>query len=161
MRGLVEGRARGAGAALPLALRVWRRLGFHIALRDLDLWKASANSFARKTLQPVIGKGISRRGKMDTALVLVERPALPVEFAEELQLASDFARASKAKATQDAYASDFRIFEAWCRQRGLSALPATAATVCAVSAAPSRSGQARVHSRPPAGEHQILPWHRR
>jgi site-specific recombinase XerD len=64
------------------------------------------------------------------ALMVVERPALPVEFTEALELAADFAKASKAKATQEAYASDFRIFEAWCRAHGLSALPASAAAVC-------------------------------
>jgi hypothetical protein len=46
-----------------------------------------------------------------TALVVVEQPTLPVEFTEELQLASNFARASKAEATRAAYSSDFRIFE--------------------------------------------------
>jgi hypothetical protein len=35
-----------------------------------------------------------------TALVVVEQPTLPVEFTEELQLASNFARASKAEATR-------------------------------------------------------------
>jgi hypothetical protein len=48
---------------------------------------------------------------MDTALSIIERPMLPVAFEEELQLASDFAKASKAKATQEAYSSDFRIFD--------------------------------------------------
>jgi site-specific recombinase XerD len=76
-----------------------------------------------------------------TALAVVEQPALPVAFEAELELASDFARASKANATQDAYASDFRIFEAWCRQRGLSALLATAATVAAFLAAQTAIGK--------------------
>jgi site-specific recombinase XerD len=66
-----------------------------------------------------------------TALTVVEQPALPAELAATLELAADFAKASKAKATQEAYGSDFRIFEAWCRARGLSALPATAASLCA------------------------------
>jgi site-specific recombinase XerD len=62
---------------------------------------------------------------------VVEQPALPAELTATLELAADFARASKAKATQDAYGSDFRIFESWCRPRGLSALPATAESLCA------------------------------
>jgi site-specific recombinase XerD len=66
-----------------------------------------------------------------TALTVVEQPALPAELAATLELAADFARASKARATQDAYESDFRIFESWCRSRGLSALPATAESLCA------------------------------
>jgi Phage integrase, N-terminal SAM-like domain len=65
------------------------------------------------------------------ALTVIEQPALPVELTATLELAADFAKASKAKATQEAYGSDFRIFEAWCRARGLSALPATAASLCA------------------------------
>src|SRR5215471_5449524 len=66
-----------------------------------------------------------------TALTIIEQPALPVELTATLELAADFAKASKAKATQDAYASDWRIFESWCRPRGLSALPATAESLCA------------------------------
>ena len=53
------------------------------------------------------------------------RPALPVELTATLELAADFAKASKAPATQAAYASDFAIFEAWCTARGLCALPAS------------------------------------
>src|SRR2546421_3968376 len=64
------------------------------------------------------------------ALVTIERPALRVELTATLELAADFAKASKAPATQTAYASDFRIFEAWCTARGLCALPATAAALC-------------------------------
>src|SRR5215471_15007002 len=66
-----------------------------------------------------------------TALTVVEQPALPSELTATLELAADFARASKAKATQEAYGSDFRFFESWCRSRGLSALPATAESLCA------------------------------
>jgi site-specific recombinase XerD len=66
-----------------------------------------------------------------TALTVVGQPALPAELAATLELAADFARASKARATQDAYESDFRIFESWCRSRALSALPATAESLCA------------------------------
>jgi hypothetical protein len=59
-----------------------------------------------------------------TDIAIIEQPALPAELTTTLELAADFARASKAKATQEAYGSDFRIFESWCRSRGLSALPA-------------------------------------
>jgi hypothetical protein len=65
------------------------------------------------------------------AVTVISQPALPVALTEALELAADFARASKAKATQAAYASDFRIFEAWCAARGLIALPPSAATLCA------------------------------
>jgi site-specific recombinase XerD len=66
-----------------------------------------------------------------TDIAIIEQPALPSELTTTLELAADFARASKAKATQEAYGSDFRIFESWCRSRGLSALPATAESLCA------------------------------
>jgi site-specific recombinase XerD len=65
------------------------------------------------------------------ALTVIEQPALAVELTATLELAAGFARASKAKATQEAYGSDFRIFEGWCRARGLSALPASAESLCA------------------------------
>ena len=40
------------------------------------------------------------------ALVTIERPALPAELIAPLKLAADFAKASKAPATQAAYGSD-------------------------------------------------------
>jgi hypothetical protein len=56
------------------------------------------------------------------ALAVIAEPALPVVFEAELELASDFAKASKSAATLKAYRTDFSIFEAWCRGRGLNAL---------------------------------------
>jgi integrase len=76
-----------------------------------------------------------------TALTVVEQPALPAELAATLELAADFAKASKAKATQAAYESDFRIFESWCRPRGLRALPATADSLCAFLADETAAGR--------------------
>jgi site-specific recombinase XerD len=67
---------------------------------------------------------------MDTALIVIEQPALPAELLEPLRLANDFAKASKAPATQAAYRSDFAIFESWCQARGISALPASAESLC-------------------------------
>src|SRR3984893_4564939 len=75
------------------------------------------------------------------APTVITDPCLPVVFAAELELASDFANASKAKSTQAAYSSDFRIFDAWCRERGLTALPAMPATVCAFLAAQAGLGK--------------------
>jgi len=65
----------------------------------------------------------------------------PAELTATLELAADFAKASKSQATQAAYASDFRIFESWCRARGLSALPATAAAVCGFQADEASAGR--------------------
>jgi site-specific recombinase XerD len=74
-------------------------------------------------------------------LTVVEQPALPAELTATLELAADFAKASKAKATQDAYESDFQIFESWCRPRGLSALPASAAALCGFLADEAAAGK--------------------
>jgi site-specific recombinase XerD len=75
------------------------------------------------------------------ALTVIEQPALPAELTATLELAADFAKASKAKATQAAYGSDFRIFEGWCRTRGLSPLPASAAALCGFLADEASAGK--------------------
>jgi site-specific recombinase XerD len=76
------------------------------------------------------------------ALVTIKPAAsLPVVFTEELKLAHDFAKASKAPATLAAYEGDFRIFDSWCRARGLTALPASPAAVCAFLAAQAGVGK--------------------
>jgi site-specific recombinase XerD len=75
------------------------------------------------------------------ALISVAVTALPATVEAELALASDFAKASKSKATQKAYGSDFRIFDAWCRERGLDSLPAAAASVGAFLAAQASLGK--------------------
>jgi hypothetical protein len=51
-------------------------------------------------------KGSQGENVMENALIVPEQPALPAELTATLDLAADFA--SKAKATQEAYASDFR-----------------------------------------------------
>jgi site-specific recombinase XerD len=66
-----------------------------------------------------------------TDIAIIEQAPLPAELTATLELAADFAKASKAKATQGAYGSDWRIFEAWCQARGLNALPASAESLCA------------------------------
>jgi site-specific recombinase XerD len=78
---------------------------------------------------------------MDTALAVLEPPQLPAGLIAPLKLAADFAKASKAPATQTAYGSDFRIFEAWCAARGISALPATAAALCGFLADEAAAGR--------------------
>jgi len=76
-----------------------------------------------------------------TDLAIIEQPALPVELTATLELAADFAKNSKAKATQAAYASDFRIFEVWCARCQLDALPATAESLCAFLADEAAAGR--------------------
>src|ERR1700726_799258 len=75
------------------------------------------------------------------ALAVIAEPALPVVFEAELELASDFAKASKSAATLKAYGTDFSIFEAWCRGRGLNALLARCKAVVAFFAAQAGAGK--------------------
>src|SRR5260221_7403039 len=65
------------------------------------------------------------------ALVVVKPSPVPAVFTEALQLANDFAKASKAAATQRAYSSDMAIFVEWCRGRALTSLPASGKVVSA------------------------------
>lgn len=52
-----------------------------------------------------------------------------------LAQAGDYARAARAQATQNAYRTDWRHFEDWCRTNGLDPLPAAPQTVGAYLAA--------------------------
>jgi site-specific recombinase XerD len=67
---------------------------------------------------------------VENALVIVDQAGPLVELAATLELAADFARASKAKTTLAAYGSDWRVFERWCQERGLVALAASPEVVC-------------------------------
>ena len=48
---------------------------------------------------------------MENALVMVDQAGPLAELAATLELAADFARASKARTTLAAYGSDWRMFE--------------------------------------------------
>jgi hypothetical protein len=65
------------------------------------------------------------------ALVAITQPALPVSLTATLELAADFAKASKSPNTIAAYQSDWRIFTAWCSSRALECLPAAPTTIAA------------------------------
>src|SRR5262249_62294492 len=67
-----------------------------------------------------------------TLVPLADAAVPAVELAADLDRAVDLARQEKAPATRRAYGSDFRIFEAWCAGRGITALPATPETVAAL-----------------------------
>lgn len=72
---------------------------------------------------------------------LLRQPALPavdinLEFADALALAKQ----EKAESTRRAYASDFRIFQMYCAERGASALPAVPETVAAFLARENSNG---------------------
>jgi site-specific recombinase XerD len=55
--------------------------------------------------------------------------ALPVTLQAALETAAHLASNEKAASTRKAYASDWRIFSAWCADQGLVALPADPAAV--------------------------------
>jgi hypothetical protein len=86
------------------------------------------------------------------SLTTFDAPALP---AVDLEIAKDFAVASKAAATRRAYRKDFARFTAWCAERSLSAIPAAPETVAAFLAAEAARGikpirrPAARRSRPP------------
>ena len=65
---------------------------------------------------------------------------IPAQLRTEAEAAATFAREQHAAATRKAYASDFQLFERWCEERGLSPLPALAATVATFIAAQAREG---------------------
>ena len=53
----------------------------------------------------------------------------PAELERLTSQAREYIRAAKSHATLRAYRADWRHFEDWCRQKGLSALPASPDTV--------------------------------
>src|SRR5258708_24683669 len=66
------------------------------------------------------------------ALTIIAEPVtyLPAIPAPEIEVAYQYALNEKAPGTRAGYAADFRLFEGWCRVRGVSALPASPETVC-------------------------------
>jgi len=60
---------------------------------------------------------------------LINRSHLSTDLEDLIQKANDLIHAAKAPSTRKAYQSDFRIFECWCVDYGLSALPATQQTI--------------------------------
>lgn len=63
------------------------------------------------------------------ALTVIAQPALPVELAECLERAADYARKSKAESTLAAYATDVGIYAKWAERHGLPPMPITPAKV--------------------------------
>jgi site-specific recombinase XerC len=68
---------------------------------------------------------------MSAAFPISGLPSAPAPPTADIEKAAALARQEKAKATQRAYGSDFEIFRAWCAGRGVSALPASGASVAA------------------------------
>ena len=68
---------------------------------------------------------------MSAIVPIPSEAALPAALAPDLTRAAELAREEKAASTRRAYRSDFRIFQTWCGDRGVSSLPAAAETVAA------------------------------
>jgi site-specific recombinase XerD len=76
---------------------------------------------------------------MSSDLTIIEScENLPIALGSDLKAAVDLAQAEKAASTRKAYATDFRLFRAWCAAKGVSALPAAAETVAAYLAAEAK-----------------------
>lgn len=55
----------------------------------------------------------------------------PIQVSEDLEAAKRFAEAARSPSTQTAYQGEWRRFDAYCRSRGIEALPADPAIVAA------------------------------
>src|SRR5829696_676539 len=66
--------------------------------------------------------------------------SLPISLVPELTRAAELAREEKSPATRRAYRSDLRMFEAWCRARGVGSLPAMPESVAAFLAHDTEPG---------------------
>lgn len=67
-------------------------------------------------------------------------PVLPGILVAEIESAAAYAKASRATSTQRVYASDWRIFLAWCEARSIEALPADPRAVATFLAAEADKG---------------------
>jgi hypothetical protein len=102
----------------------YHRLTFH---RNCVIINKSESKAHRKRYLPFAHRNVG----MNALVPMPSGSSLPVELAPDLTRAAEWAREEKAAATRRAYRSDFRIFEAWCRGRGVSALPASPEAVAA------------------------------
>lgn len=70
-----------------------------------------------------------------TDLVVTAEPVAPLAgFEEVVRKARTFASSAKAPSTRKAYQRDWAAFEAWCRDAGVTSLPASPATVATYAA---------------------------
>src|SRR5579871_1493578 len=79
---------------------------------------------------------------MTTSLptVTVATGMLPTKLADATERAGGFARAEKAPNTRKAYRTDFALFQTWCVEHGVMALPGMPETVAAFIAAEAERG---------------------
>jgi site-specific recombinase XerD len=74
------------------------------------------------------------------SLVIAGGDPLPTMLGPEFEEAAGYARAEKAAATRRAYSSDFLIFQSWCQERRVLALPAVPEAVAAFLATEAQRG---------------------
>jgi site-specific recombinase XerD len=77
---------------------------------------------------------------MSTSLVS-DGSNLPATLGADFAAAVDLAKAEKAPSTRKAYGTDFRLFKVYCEAKGVSALPASPATVAAYIAAEAQAAK--------------------
>jgi site-specific recombinase XerD len=101
-------------------------------LDQLDLWSQASTEREGTTAQPAHTSMPAReRARSSTARVVALDPELVPDVPHDAELlrlrarVRDFVRQAKADATHKAYASDWKLFDAWCAQHGEQALPAS------------------------------------
>jgi len=74
------------------------------------------------------------------ALTIIAPPVanLPAIPTVEIETAYQYALNEKAPGTRAGYANDFRLFEGWCRARGVPSLPASPENGRRLSRGPGR-----------------------
>ncbi|MGB3545193.1 site-specific integrase, partial [Rubrivirga sp.] len=83
-------------------------------------------------------------------VVLRHDGALPAALEADAASAKRFAEAARSDATLKAYRSDWTDFQAWCRSRGASSMPATPETVSLYIASRAQAGPEGDDGRPTA-----------
>lgn len=75
-----------------------------------------------------------------STIPVVAGASLPAALGHDFAAAVDLAKAEKAASTRKAYATDFRLFVAWCETKSTPSLPAAPEAVAAFLAAESSFG---------------------
>jgi site-specific recombinase XerC len=76
-----------------------------------------------------------------SVVIVTEAPVpLPASLGAGVEAAFAFAQQKRAASTRDGYEADFRLFEAWCADNGLAAMPAEPSTVATYVAIEAQRG---------------------
>jgi hypothetical protein len=86
-------------------------------------------------------------------LAILPPVALPACLADaEIRAAMSYAENEKSEGTRRAYRSDWKLFTAWCSERGLESLPASAATVARFVVTSDRRPEGQHHRSSRGGD---------